>query len=173
MLTIRLMRFGRKHQSFFRLVVVPKRGKPDRAKYIEQLGWVNPVKHEQKVDAERVKHWIGVGAQPSPTAWNLFVREGIVEGPKRPKVPPVKAAASVVEPSPAPAAAQEEKAPADGPPPATPERSDGGQGATPVTLEGGEPTAERTAEAQSEGVPEKDNSLEGTDEIPAESPAGG
>jgi small subunit ribosomal protein S16 len=69
----------------FRLVVVPKRGKPKRGKYIEMLGWMNPVKHEYEIQRERVKYWISVGAKPSATAWNLFVREGIVEGPKRPK----------------------------------------------------------------------------------------
>lgn len=84
MLMIRLMRFGRKHQPFFRLVVVPKRGKPDRAKYVESVGWVDPGQHKHSVNAERVKHWLGVGAQPSDTAWNLFVREGIVTGAKRP-----------------------------------------------------------------------------------------
>ncbi|MBI4134068.1 MAG: 30S ribosomal protein S16 [Candidatus Terrybacteria bacterium] len=85
MLTIRLMRFGRKHQPFFRLVVVPKRGKPARSKYVELLGWVNPLKHERKIDAERVQYWVSQGAQPSPTAWNLFIAEGILSGVKKRK----------------------------------------------------------------------------------------
>ena len=79
------MRFGRRHQPFYRLVVVPRRSKPKRAKYVEKLGWVNPLKHEQSVDKERVLYWLGQGAQPSDSAWNLFVREGIVEGSKRRK----------------------------------------------------------------------------------------
>lgn len=84
MLTIRLMRFGRKHQPFFRLVVVPKRGKHDRAKYVESVGWVDPLQHKHSVNAERVKYWMSVGAQPSDTAWNLFVKEGIIADKKRP-----------------------------------------------------------------------------------------
>lgn len=102
MLTIRLMRFGRKHQPFFRLVVVPKRGKPDRAKYVESVGWVDPLHHKHSVNAERIKYWMSVGAQPSGTAWNLFVKEGIIEDKKRPvhthAVPEVKAE-PVVEPA--------------------------------------------------------------------------
>ena len=113
MLTIRLMRFGRKHQPFFRLVVVPKRGKHDRAKYVESVGWVDPLHHKNSVNAERVKYWMSVGAQPSATAWNLFVKEGILSDKKRPvhkhAVPEVKepeTTAPVVE---APIAGTEEE----------------------------------------------------------------
>ena len=33
--------------------------------------------------AEKIKEWIKKGAQASDTAWNLFVKEGIIEGKKR------------------------------------------------------------------------------------------
>jgi len=84
MLTIRFMRFGRRHQPFFRLVAVPKRSKPTRGKYKEKLGWYNPLKKTHAIDRERVQKRIQQGAQVSDSAWNLFVRAGIVEGPKRP-----------------------------------------------------------------------------------------
>lgn len=81
---IRLMRFGRRHQPFFRLVVVPKRSKPTRGQYVDALGWVDPVQHKRSVNVERAKHWLAQGAQPSDTVWNLFVNEGVVSGKKRP-----------------------------------------------------------------------------------------
>lgn len=81
---IRLMRFGRRHQPFFRLVVVPKRSKPTRGKFVDAIGWVDPLQHKRSLNAERAKHWLKQGARPSDTVWNLFVSEGIVAGKKRP-----------------------------------------------------------------------------------------
>jgi len=80
-----MMRVGRKHQPFYRVVVVPRTQKPGRSKVVEKLGWVDPLHHKKELNAGRVKYWIGVGAQPSDTAWNLFAREGLVEGEKRKK----------------------------------------------------------------------------------------
>jgi len=85
MLTIRLMRFGRRNRPFFRLVVVPKRSKPKSGKYIEMVGWLDPLKHQSNVERERAKYWMSQGAKPSPTAWNLMVASGVVEGAKIPK----------------------------------------------------------------------------------------
>ena len=82
MLTIRLMRFGRRNRPFFRLVVVPKRSKPKSGKYIEMVGWHDPLKHQSNVEGERAKYWMSQGAKPSPTAWNLMVSSGVVEGAK-------------------------------------------------------------------------------------------
>jgi small subunit ribosomal protein S16 len=80
-----MMRVGRKHQPFYRVVVVPRTQKPGRSKYVEKLGWVDPLHHKQELNTDRAKYWLGVGAQPSDTVWNLFVREGLVEGGKRKK----------------------------------------------------------------------------------------
>lgn len=111
MLTIRLMRFGRRNRPFFRMVLVPKRSKPKSGKYIEMLGWMDPLKHKSHVEGERVKYWLGQGAKPSDTAWNLMVSAGVVEGQKIPKhkkvapkaeaegVPKAKAATVEVEAS--------------------------------------------------------------------------
>ena len=35
--------------------------------------------------AERIKHWLSKGAQPTDTVWNLFINQKIVDGPKRKK----------------------------------------------------------------------------------------
>lgn len=68
MVTIRLSRGGAKKRPFYHVVATDKRSSRD-GRYIERLGFYNPLaaKHEEtlRVDAERVKHWIANGAQPS------------------------------------------------------------------------------------------------------------
>ena len=85
MLKIRLMRFGRRNDPHFRVVVVPQRSKPDKSKYIESLGNYNPRAKAPALVAERIKYWMGRGALPSPTVHNMLVRAGIIPGPKIPK----------------------------------------------------------------------------------------
>ena len=68
MVTIRLTRGGAKKRPFYHVVVTDSRNRRD-GRYIERLGFYNPVatgKEEAlKLDLERVKHWLGQGAQPS------------------------------------------------------------------------------------------------------------
>ena len=73
MLVIRLMRTGRKGESKYRLVVKEKRDKRD-GKAVEQLGWyTKTTKGAQKeFNMDRVKYWIQVGAQMSPTVRDLI-----------------------------------------------------------------------------------------------------
>jgi small subunit ribosomal protein S16 len=67
-LAIRLARFGKKKQSFYRVVVLDKR-KPRNGRTVEVVGTYDPLKKpaEIKLDAERIKYWLGCGAQPSDT----------------------------------------------------------------------------------------------------------
>jgi len=84
MLSIRLSRTGKKHQPSYRLIVVDKRRDP-WGDYLENLGTYNPLTKPKQVKfkADRVNYWIGVGAQPTPTVWNLLVDQKIVTGAKR------------------------------------------------------------------------------------------
>ena len=84
MLSIRLSRVGKSRAPVYRIVVMPKHNDP-WAKTTEILGHYNPrtQPHEFVVKVDRVKHWIGQGAEVSDTLWNLFVDEKIVEGKKR------------------------------------------------------------------------------------------
>lgn len=86
MLSIRLSRVGKKHQPSYRLIVLDKRKDP-WGDYLELLGFYNPLAKPKVVQfkAERIKHWLSVGAQPTATVWNLLVGQKIVEGPKRKK----------------------------------------------------------------------------------------
>ncbi len=66
-LRIRLRRNKKRHNPFFGIVVIDSRKKRD-GEYIEKLGWYDPLKTEFPkfvMDMERIKYWIGVGAQPS------------------------------------------------------------------------------------------------------------
>ncbi len=84
MLSIRLSRVGKKKAPVYRIVVMPKSRDP-WAKNIEILGHYDPRKKPREfvVNADRVKHWLGQGAQASDTVWNLLVDEKIIEGEKR------------------------------------------------------------------------------------------
>ena len=68
MLAIRLARIGKKKHPFYRVVVLDKR-KPRNGRTVDVVGTYDPLKDPQeiKLDAERIKYWMGCGAQPSDT----------------------------------------------------------------------------------------------------------
>src|SRR5579872_478981 len=67
-LMIRLSRIGKKKKPYCRVVVIEKT-RPRNGRVVELVGTYDPLKKpaELKLDAERIKHWLGVGAQPSDT----------------------------------------------------------------------------------------------------------
>ncbi len=73
MLTIRLRRMGNRNRPFYRVVVSDSRKTPTAAA-VEEVGYYNPISKppQVRIDAERVKHWVGVGAQPSRTVLKLL-----------------------------------------------------------------------------------------------------
>lgn len=73
MLVIRLSRFGKKKKPFYRVVVTDKR-RPRDGRFVEIVGTYDPLKQPAEVhlDAERVKYWLGCGAQPSDTVRSLL-----------------------------------------------------------------------------------------------------
>lgn len=81
MLTIRLSRVGKKKAPLFRVVVQPKTRDP-WAKSVDILGHYNPRTKALVVATEQVKLWLEKGAQCSPTVWNLFLDNKLVEGKK-------------------------------------------------------------------------------------------
>ena len=84
MLSIRLSRVGTKKAPVYRVVVMPKHNDP-WAIAKEILGHYNPRKQPRELvlNADRVKHWLSQGAQPTDTVLNLLIDEKIVEGEKR------------------------------------------------------------------------------------------
>ena len=73
MLTIRLRRMGNRNRPFYRVVVSDSRKTPT-ASAVEEVGYYNPIANppEVRIDADRVKHWVGVGARPSRTVQKLL-----------------------------------------------------------------------------------------------------
>ena len=73
MVRIRLARGGAKKKPYYRIVVADQRCKRD-GRYLERIGFYNPMVKENRVeiDAERLKHWLSVGAQPSDRVGKLM-----------------------------------------------------------------------------------------------------
>lgn len=84
MLRIRLLRVGKKNQPIFRIVVTEKTNPPRGGRFLEILGFYNPISKEKSLKQDRIKYWLSVGAQPSDTVHNLLVSEKVVEGRKLP-----------------------------------------------------------------------------------------
>ncbi|MDR2609833.1 MAG: 30S ribosomal protein S16 [Clostridiales Family XIII bacterium] len=77
---IRLKRMGAKKKPFYRIVVADSRS-PRDGKFIEELGYFDPLKNpaEVKVDGEKVNKWLGNGAQPTDTVKALLKKSGVIE----------------------------------------------------------------------------------------------
>lgn len=75
---IRLKRMGSKKKPFYRIVVADSRA-PRDGKFIEEIGYYNPLieSKEIKVDAEKVNAWIKNGAKPTDTVNRLFKNNNI------------------------------------------------------------------------------------------------
>ena len=82
MLKIKLFRIGKKHQPVFRVIVTNKKNPPQGGRFLEILGFWNPLTKEKNLKPERIKYWLSVGAKPSDTVHNLLVSEKIIEGEK-------------------------------------------------------------------------------------------
>lgn len=82
MLVIRLFRVGKKNQPSFKIVVTDKKNPPRGGRFVEEVGFFNPLTKEKIIKKERVNYWLSVGAQPSETVYNLLVQEKIIEGKK-------------------------------------------------------------------------------------------
>ena len=78
--TIRLKRMGMKKKPFYRVVIADGRS-PRDGRFIEEIGYYNPMTQpaEIKVDNERAKYWLGVGAQPTDTVRVLLKKTGAIE----------------------------------------------------------------------------------------------
>ncbi len=77
---IRMKRMGAKKKPFYRFVVADSRS-PRDGRFIEELGYYNPVSDpvELKIDAEKAEKWLNNGAQPTDTVRALFKKQGIIK----------------------------------------------------------------------------------------------
>ena len=75
MLSIRLRRTGSTKRPYYRVVVADSRAWRD-GRFVEVLGHYDPRREPAvvKIDEERAKHWIGLGARASETVRSLLGR---------------------------------------------------------------------------------------------------
>mgnify|MGYP003681906706 CR=1 FL=1 len=80
MVKIRLRRVGSKKKPSYRLVVADARAPRDGA-FIDIIGHYNPLTDPETVviDAEKARHWLEHGAQPTDTAARLLAKASIME----------------------------------------------------------------------------------------------
>ena len=76
---IRLRRMGAKKSPFYRIVVADSRY-PRDGRFIEEIGYYNPMVEPKvvKVDPEKANKWIANGAQPTDTVKVLFKKHGVL-----------------------------------------------------------------------------------------------
>ena len=77
---IRLKRMGAKKAPFYRVVVADSRS-PRDGKYLEQIGFYNPLTNpaEIKVNEEVSLKWLRNGAQVTDTAKDLLSKAGVIK----------------------------------------------------------------------------------------------
>jgi small subunit ribosomal protein S16 len=70
-----MTRKGTTKRSFFRIIVADERS-PRDGRFIEQVGWYDPLPNPAKVklNLDRYKHWLKVGAQPTETVAQIAKR---------------------------------------------------------------------------------------------------
>lgn len=80
MVKLRLTRMGATKAPFYRIVAMDSRKARD-GKYIDQIGFYNPVSEPKQIviDADKAREWLANGAQPTDTIMGLLVSQGIVE----------------------------------------------------------------------------------------------
>jgi small subunit ribosomal protein S16 len=81
--SIRLARGGAKKRPYYKIIVTDARNSRD-GKFIERIGSYNPLLAKDnpervKLDADRARHWLSVGAQPSDRVHRFFDQAGILE----------------------------------------------------------------------------------------------
>ena len=82
-IALRLSRGGAKKRPYYRIVATDNRS-PRDGKYLEQIGTYNPLLAKDdpariKLNEDRVRYWIGVGAQPSDRVARFLDAAGIKE----------------------------------------------------------------------------------------------
>ena len=100
MVKIRLMRVGMKGAPSYRVVVAEAQS-PRDGRIIENIGWYNPLVEPStiNIDADRARHWLSVGAQPTESVQSLLVRSGVVSRPEQAAAAAVPAAEPAKKPA--------------------------------------------------------------------------
>ncbi|HEX7586245.1 MAG TPA: 30S ribosomal protein S16 [Patescibacteria group bacterium] len=82
MLTIRFARVGKKNRPQFKIMLQEHTIAPGGT-HVEVLGSYDPRSKQAVLKEDRIKYWISQGVKVSDTAYNLFLKQGILTGEKR------------------------------------------------------------------------------------------
>ena len=95
MIKLRLRRMGAKKRPSYRIVAADSRS-PRDGRFIEAVGFYDPTTEPAtvKINEERARYWLSVGAQPSDTVRDILRRAGVIERQPRPAAPTEAVAAS-------------------------------------------------------------------------------
>lgn len=76
---IRMRRMGSKRKPFYRIVVTDSR-MPRDGRFIEEVGYYNPLTNpdEVKLEEDKIFEWLEKGAQPSDTVRSLLSKAGLM-----------------------------------------------------------------------------------------------
>lgn len=154
-IALRLSRGGAKKRPYYRIVAADSRA-PRDGKYLEQIGTYNPLlaKDDEKrvtLNEDRVRYWLGVGAQPSDRVLRFLDAAGIKEREARNNPNKAKPGEKATERA-------EEKA----------EKAVAAKEAEEEAKKAAEEEAKAAAEAPAEEAPAEEPAAE---EAPAEAPA--
>ena len=80
MVKIRLKRIGANKKPFYRIVVADSRY-PRDGRFIEEIGYFNPITEPEtvKIDEEKANKWLATGAQPTDTVKRLLKKAEILK----------------------------------------------------------------------------------------------
>jgi small subunit ribosomal protein S16 len=176
-ISLRLSRGGAKKRPYYRIVAADSRAARD-GKYLEQIGTYNPLlakddANRVKLNEDRARYWLGVGAQPSDRVLRFLDAAGVMERPARnnpKKGEPGQAAKDRAEEKAAKAAEAEEAAKTAAEEEAAAPEVEAASSEEPV--EGGEAVVEEAIEEQAEAATEEAPAEEApAEEAPAEEAA--
>ncbi len=85
MIKLRLRRMGAKKRPSYRIVAADSRS-PRDGRFIEAVGFYDPLTNPStiKLNEDRIKHWLSVGAQPTGTVRDILFHHGLVPDAKAP-----------------------------------------------------------------------------------------
>ena len=78
MLKLRLKRTGRKGSPSYRLVIIENRVRRD-GRSVEEVGYYDPISKECDFEADKIRKWLGQGAQPTKTVITLLSKANIIQ----------------------------------------------------------------------------------------------
>jgi len=150
MLKIRMSRGGAKKRPFYKIVVADSR-RPRDGKFIEKVGFFNPLlpkdkKERLNLDIERIKYWLAQGAQPSERIARFLGQAEVIPMPAQ-RNNPIKAKPKKKAQEKLKAAAEAKKAAEAVPAEATPTETPAAE-ATPTETPAAEATPTETPAAE-------------------------